>query len=358
MKIAYVLIHDIKTNDGITKKILGQKTEWENSGHKVELYTTMIEKGDSILPSKQYISKSPFKLRFQVQNDMLQDIDNFNPDLVYFRYNTWSRTWSLLTTKYKSVVELNTYDLGEYLLFLKKEKTLKAFLRYIGYKFMRGLFLGKVNGIIGVTKEIAEHKDYTKYNKPATYIPNAIDLKIFSTFKSIKTNLQDRRVGLFFIGSPGFECHGVRHIINLAKNLPEYDFHIVGIDGNNSSNLYWHGYMNMEQYMEVLKSCDICISSLATYEKNITEACPLKAREYLAYGYPMILGYDDTAFIDKSLPNWILKIDTQKPLDFDSIRKFIEKNKNVIISHDEIRFIDTAILEKKRLEFFKIVCNL
>lgn len=357
MKIAYVLIHDIKTNDGITKKILGQKTEWENSGHKVELYTTMIEKGNSILPSKQYISKSPFKLRFQLQNDMLQDIDNFNPDLVYFRYNTWSRTWSSLTTKYKSVVELNTYDLGEFLLLLKKEKTLKAFLRYIGYKFMRGLFLNKVNGIIGVTKEIAEHKEYAKYNKPATYIPNAIDLKIFSTFKSIKTNLQDRRGGLFFIGSPGGEWHGIEHIINLAENLPEYDFHIVGIEGDNSSNLFWHGYMNIEQYKEVLKSCDVCIGSLALYKNDMKEACPLKVREYLAYGYPMILGYDDTAFIDKSLPEWVLKIDAMKPFELDKIRNFIEKYKDRVVNHDEIIYIGTEHLEKERLNFFKEIIN-
>ena len=116
MKIAYIINHDITTNDGITKKILGQKNEWEKLGNEVKVYCTLPKKGDSILEAKQYISTTPFRLRFRLQEDLLSDIDEFAPDIVYFRYNTWSRTLARILNKYKVVTEINTYDLGEYLL--------------------------------------------------------------------------------------------------------------------------------------------------------------------------------------------------------------------------------------------------
>jgi glycosyltransferase involved in cell wall biosynthesis len=351
MKIAYIINHDITTNDGITKKILGQKKEWEKLGNKVVVYCTLPKNGNSILESKQYISTTPLKLRFQLQKDLLRDLESFTPDIVYFRYNTWSRTLSKVLDKYKVVTELNTYDLGEFWLMFKKEKTLKSLIRYLAYKLLRAKVLSKVIGIIGVTQEIAYHPSNLKYNKPTTFIPNGINLDEFKTLKNSKVD--SSRIGLFFIGSPGAIWHGVDIIEEMAKNLPEYDFHIVGMDGDNSSNVFWHGYLQKKEYLKILMKCHIGIGSLALYRNKMNEACTLKVREYLAYGYPVILGYKDSAFIDKSQPQWIHVLDTQKEIDYDKMKKFILKNYKTVIEHAEIEYISTNILEVERVEFFQ-----
>ncbi len=355
MKIAYIINHDITTNDGITKKILGQKSEWEKLGNSVKIFCTMPKKGNSILDANQYISKKPFRLRFKLQEILLLDIEKFSPDIVYFRYNTWSRTLSKILDRYKVVTELNTYDLGEFWAMFKSEKTLKSLLRYLAYKLLRNRVLNRVSGIIGVTKEIAYHPSNLQFNKPTIFIPNGINLDVFRTLKV--TSIKSSKIGLFFIGSPGALWHGVDIIEKMAEKMPEYDFHIVGMEGSSTQNLFWHGYLQKNEYIEILKKCHFCIGTLALYRNGMKEASPLKVREYLAYGYPVVLGYDDTAFIDESLPNWMLKIDTRKPLNFNNIKEFIENYKDTIVTHDNVSFIGTAVLEEKRLKFFEKVCK-
>ena len=350
MKIAYIINHDITTNDGITKKIFGQKKEWEKLGNDVQIYCTLPKQGDSILEAKQYISTTPFKLRFQLQEKLLSDLNAFSPDIVYFRYNTWSRTLSKILDSYKVITELNTYDLGEFWSMFKVEKTLKSFVRYLGYKLLRDKVLSRVSGIVGVTKEIAYHPSNSKYNKPTTFIPNGINLNAFKTLK--KNTIDTSRIGLFFIGSPGALWHGVDIIKEMTEKLSEYDFHIVGMHGQNSSNLFWHGYLQKDEYIEVLKKCHICIGSLALYRNEMQEACTLKVREYLAYGYPIILGYEDSAFLDQEKPAWMHLIDARKEINYEKIKEFILKNTQVVIDHDEIDYISTKNLEVRRVDFF------
>ncbi len=351
MKIAYLINHDITTNDGITKKILGQKEAWEKLGNEVKIYCTLPKEGNSILEAKQYVSTTPFKLRFQLQEELLFDLNEFSPDIVYFRYNTWSRTLSKILDKYKVITELNTYDLGEFWIMFKTEKTLKSLIRYLGYKLLRAKVLNRVAGIIGVTKEIAYHPSNLKYNKPTIAIPNGINLDKFETLK--KNSMNNSRIGLFFIGSPGALWHGVDIIEEMAKKLPEYDFHIVGMDGVASSNLFWHGYLQKSEYIEILRKCHICIGSLALHRNGMKEACTLKVREYLAYGYPIVIGYKDSAFIDKEEPSWVHTIDTQKEIDYEKIKEFVDKNHEVIVANNEIEYIDTKNLEQERVDFFQ-----
>ena len=350
MKIAYIINHNIRTNDGITKKIFGQKKEWENLGNEVVVYCTLPQQGESILEAKQYISTTPFKLRFKVQEDVLKDLENFSPDMVYFRYNTWSRTLTKILNKYRVVTELNTYDLGEFWAMFKTEKTTKSLIRYLGYKLLRDKVLSKVTGIIGVTKEIAYHPSNLKYNKPTTFIPNGINLDSFQTLKEVTPKVD--RIGLFFIGSPGALWHGVDIIELMAKELPQYDFHIVGMDGLNSSNLFWHGYLEKNEYIEILKKCHICIGSLALYRNEMYEACTLKVREYLAYGYPIILGYQDSAFIDKKQPKWVHIINAEENIDYENLKKFISENYQIVVTENEIEYIHTKQLEVQRVKFF------
>lgn len=357
MRIAYIINHDITSNDGIIKKILGQTEAWRNLGNEVNVYAMIHEPkdGKSILNAKQYNTETGFKYRFKLQKELLTDIENFSPDMVYFRYTTWNRTLSNILSRYKTITELNTYDLGEYWAMFKNEKTLKSLIRYLGYRLLRGKVLSKVDGIISVTKEIAYHPSNTKYNKPTTFIPNGINLHEFQTLKNTKSH--HSRIGLFFIGSPNNLWHGTDIIKVMAKNLPAYDFHIIGMEDNNTNNLFWHGYLQKDTYMKILSSCHICIGSLALYRNQMDEACPLKVREYLAYGYPIILGYKDSAFIDKVQPPWVYTLDSEKDIDYDKLIRFIEHEARTIVQHSEISHISTEKLEAQRVNFFKKIHN-
>jgi hypothetical protein len=69
-------------------------------------------------------------------------------------------------------------------------------------------------------------------------------------------------------------------MITLARNLPE--------------NLTLHGYLSTRQYQDVLAGADVAISSLALHRVQLEEASPLKSRECLAFGLPLVVAYADT----------------------------------------------------------------
>jgi hypothetical protein len=96
------------------------------------------------------------------------------------------------------------------------------------------------------------------------------------------------------------------------------------------------------------------IYTLALERKNMKEACPLKVREYLSYGYPIVIGYEDTAFLGKDV-DFILKLkgDKSNESSVELMRHFIEKTKAYIVSSDSIRSIDVRELEEERLSFIE-----
>lgn len=355
MKIAYLIRHDINRNDGVTKKILGQITHWENMGHEVQVYAYLPKKGESILPANQYVMDGAVKSRICLDKKLLGDLSMFSPDMIYFRYDTWSRTLGKLLKKYPSVVELNTLDLSEFYALIKLEKNIKSVLRYAAYKFLRGFVLRNVAGVVSVTNEINKDQNNVKFNKPSIAVPNGINL---STYTNLKVIPQEKiRPGLFFIGTPGQPWHGVDYIEVLAEKMKDIDFHIVGIEGENSTNIYYYGYLDTAEYKKILSKCSICIGSLGLHRINMKEACPLKVREYLAYGYPIILGYHDTAFLNEGIdPDFVYFLDTTKeltPLVIDDLKKFIFRNEKIIVSSEDIPYLDTKVLEKKRINFFE-----
>ncbi len=360
MRIAYFLLnHDIKKNDGVVLKVKTQIEEWRSYGHIVKVFCFVTEEGESVLEAKQYPInpvKRYISTNLFLQKEFIEDLIHFNPDMVYFRYGVWNVTLEYLLNRYKSVVEINTYDLGEFLLLFKRQKTVKSALRYLAYRFLRSKILNKVAGIITVTEELAMHTSTIKYNKPKIYIPNNINLDEFKIIKDAGSF--NKRIGLFFIGTPKQAWHGVDIIKKMAEHLPEFDFHIVGDEGNSDKNLFYHGYLPRDIYTAVLKKCHICIGSLALHRKGMREACPLKTREYLAYGYPVITGYKDSAFFEKE-PDFILNIQDDilsGNINYAKVKNFIENNAKRVVKHEETEyFISSKILEKKRVIFFEML---
>ena len=356
MKIAYILNYAVNNYDGVISKIKSQTHEWEKNGHIVQKYCLFSDELNPVIQVYQYKENSKIKKKLYLQKDLIIDIKSFNPDLIYFRYTYWNRTLSYLQKNYKNIVEINTLDIAEYWLNLKIMPSIKNAFIFLFNLLSRSLVLKKVTGIISVTNQIAQHKSLTKYNKKICICSNPYNLDHI-LYRKKTASVQ--RKGLFFIGSPNQEWHGIDIIEKLAEKLPQYDFHIVGIEKTNRSNVFYYGYLKKERYFSILDKCQICIGTLAAFRKGLTECSPLKVREYLSYGYPIIIGYNDTAFINlETMPEWVLQINTKIPLDLPIIIRFIENNADKTISVDQIENIISAeVIEKKRIDFFKGIVN-
>ena len=115
------------------------------------------------------------------------------------------------------------------------------------------------------------------------------------------------------------------------------------------------------QVKKIVSKCDIGICSLSLHFNKMNEASPLKSRQYLAQGLPIIYAYNDTDFsgdeeFTLQIPNTLSNIEDK----IDEIKKFIVKchgNSELRLKAREfaLNHLDVSIKEKKRIEFFKKV---
>jgi len=250
----------------------------------------------------------------------------------------------MFAKRFPIVAEINTLDLAEY-------KITLSYPEYIYYRMTRRRLFACYRGIVCVTNELMQH--HSAFGKPVAVIANGIDLANYAPLPP--TNNKAPR--FIFLGTPGHAWHGVEKILTLAELCPDFTFDIVGygindIHGTVPPNVNCYGYLKEEQYQDILSQADVAIGALSLYVKNMEEACPLKVREYLAYGLPVIVGYKDTDLSDDA--PYVLNIPNTPDnvlQSVESIRNFAQAWVGKRVPRRLIAHIDSSIKEKQRLAF-------
>ncbi len=356
MKIAFVTFRGGTAQSGVLSKINNQVDCWIEMGNDVSvlcksplmskvLYRNPIVIGynsENKSISKRWIT------RLSKLSEIGKCLAQFKPDIIYYRYSSY-RPFLFYYFKKTApyVIEINSNDLSEF--------KLMGNVTYIINLIFRGVLLNGASGFFAVTKELAHLSIYKKYQKPTCVISNGIEL----SKKRILAPANNIRPSLVFSGSPNMSWHGVDKILKLAILTPEFDYHIIGYsktDVSNRSfpiNVKFHGYLVEDEYDKIIEMADIGIGTLALHRKKMEEACPLKVREYLAYGLPVIIGYKDTD-LHKSLP-FVLQIPNEERnvwRNIELIKKFVLKNKGIRVARCDVApFIDIKKKEQQRLIF-------
>lgn len=366
MKIAYLIFEDVRKHSGLKQKIGDQIALWESAGHEVhKVYGRLgiVDPPINEVSINTSVPKSKLGKLLQkadeyafVKNVLLR----INPDIIYARYlfPAWG-VQHLKPNATKLILEVNSDDKYEYL-------GKNIFTGLLNAAFRR-IVLKMADGLVFVTNELAGVDSFKALTDVQTVIANGIDCQKVS----LATLPNNKKPQLAFIGSPHQNWHGVDKLIHLAELLPASQLHIIGPDekeclkywGSMPSNVTIHGYLNAAQSTKILSTIDVAISTLALYRKSMHEACPLKVRQYLAHGIPIIGASDDTDIVDDmdfyfKLPNCednILPYAT-------GIKQFVDDAFN----NNDLRLkarsfaetqLDVRGKEKKRLNFFKEVLN-
>jgi len=198
-------------------------------------------------------------------------------------------------------------------------------------------------------------REFTVFNKPTAVIPNGIVLAT----KAPLPPPQNDAPNLVFLGTKGQVWHGVDKIVRLAKELPDWTFHVIGpepadLGTQPSSNIKLYGHLDEPEYLNVLARSDVAIGTLALHRKGMDEACPLKVREYLAAGLPTIIGYDDTDFPEE-VP-YILRLpNADDSINVRRIESFVHRWKDRRVSRGDIQHLDVSAKEDSRLRFLESI---
>jgi len=355
MRIAYLLHWHGGSETGVFKKIVAQVRQWSINGLDVGIF--IFSRVDCTGNWVQALDEVPvflrtyggFANRFDQVNALVNDIIKWNPTLVYFRHDLYYPGVRRLGDVIPLVLEINTDDLAEYRLGLKH--------RNLYNRLTRDRLLSFSRNMVFVSNELSQLRHFSRHCKNIAVIANGIELQDYPCLPAPDT--RDPR--LVFIGTPGQAWQGIDKVLWLANRFPSWQFDLIGtgsrdVDSKLPPNVVAHGLINRDRYEPILTHADIAIGTLALHRKGLSEASPLKTREYLAYGIPTIIGYQDTDFLQPvpyllQLSNTPTNIEEQ----VTSIQQFVQAWKGRRVPRAEIAHIDAHGKEKLRISFFQQV---
>ncbi|MFZ5910068.1 MAG: glycosyltransferase [Chloroflexota bacterium] len=365
MRIASISLHWPRTKDsGVGKKLDRQIKIWQAGGHEARLFlhTSRPVSSSALVPAEviPYDSAGTVATelaRSRAARELVAAVRAWCPDIIYLRLAMYVYPVHCLAEIAPLVGEANTNDLTQH------EGLGKVYALY--NRLTRGLLLRRLDGLVTVSRELAEASAFARYRQPTRVIANGIDLENFAPLPAPS----NRTPRLAFIANPGYLWHGVDKLITLARLIPDVHIDIIGYDtlpaGRDfvaqdgipryPENLHLHGYLPASEYTKILGNADAAISSLALHRIGLEEASPLKSRECLALGLPLVLAYMDTDLRDLKA-DFLLRIPNKEDnirTHAAAIRDFACRMRGRRVDRALIASLDQKVKERQRLQFFE-----
>lgn len=371
MNAIFMIFHDLKKFNGISKKIIYQVKALNDCGIDTQI-SYMKEEGDykqrmiNENPIRQYGNTFKGKILKRIDFDSILDyIRKEKIEFIYIRYDHNANPFTirfmrkLKKEKIKIALEIPTYPYDQ---------------EYKGLPlpYQRILFIDKLfrkQFVKYADKIVTFSDDEMIWDRPTIRISNGID---FNEIK-LKEKVNDTSEELHLIGVAtihpwhGFD-RAIKGLIEYYKNHPELKvyFHIVGFgvpevvedykemvrNSQLEDSIIFHSALFGKELDDIFEISDIGIGSLARHRSHIDKIKTLKNREYAARGIPFVYSETDDDF--ECMP-YILKVPADEtPLD---INKLIQFYKSIDIPPQSIR----ASIEKSlswKVQMKKVVDNL
>lgn len=345
MRIAYLgQMADVSHENGIAKKIVGQAKSWLHAGHAVRYFalapSTAVWTGLAPLEA-DLVARGGATQRMIRSFELTRRIRAWRPDLIYFRYGYHSAGLPALFREIRTVAELNSDDLKEYPLTLSRAKMLY-------HRLTRGRVLWPVAGFVPVTHELATR--FAGFRKPSEVMGNGIAL---DAFPHAPVPAPDAPLRLVFIGSRDTPWHGLERVAEIGTLFPTATVDVIGTETVPApANVVFHGPLPRAQYEPLLLGATAALGTLGLFRKHMDEACPLKVREYLALGLPVLGGYRDTDIPDSAdyflrLPNDSAPLAPRR----GQIAHWLEHWRTRRVPRAAVAHLDNAVKEQRRLDF-------
>jgi len=345
MRIAYVAHVNGGSESGVAAKLAGQVERWRRHGRIVRVFIVTRDEPSSWIArlGDAVVSRYGGGIsRLRAFSAMVRAVRDFDPDLVYLRWDLFYPAMLRFPRRAPLVVEVNTDDLREYALGSRIRARHNALTRH--------LVLGRARALVFVTSELSRLPSFRRFAGVRRVITNGIDLAAYPELPRPMSSTPR----LVFVGTSSQPWQGVDKLISLAGIRTDWHFDIVGerADGEHE-NVRWHGELKRAELLEVLARAQVGVGPLALHRKGMEEASPLKVREYLAVGLPIMVGYvdADTADLEEytlRLPNAESNVIGQ----LDRIVEFVERARGLRVPRQEVEHLGTERKEEQRLALF------
>jgi hypothetical protein len=367
LKIAYLTEWSPYDESGVLRKLVSQIDAWRSLGCEASLFAIAPKRNTrpaldfdtrgTVFSAISQTSLEKYRFaRLGYLNKILtvplvwRCLRAFDPDIIYYRQNgPWYPGLGILLSIAPTVIEINADE--------DVETKLWGGLLAAFYKTTQRRVLKHIEGFACVTGEIA--KKYRALEKVVAVTPNAAWGEPGAVAPSGNT------VPTFvFVCSRtvGESWHGVDKVFELARTLSDLRFNIVGLTADDfpgqtiPDNVIMHGPLHGEALMTIYRQSDIGFGSLAVHRSGVTEACPLKTREYLMFGLPVVVGYTEAEERLRTA-DYILDLgshETNVADGVERIREFAWRWMGRRIEEDR-SFLTSRAKAQQRLDLFNVV---
>lgn len=351
MKVAYLLTWPRGAWTGVFKKVADQVGAWSDLGVEAGIFVaTSPDAAPDWLDVPQVKGVETFTSAIEsitVQQAILRKAAAWSPDITYVRSTPRQAYARRLLRSMPHVIEIQSNDLEEARGLSRK--------RLLLTQLTRRSCLGGARGLVFVSRELSSLPSYAEFTERRTVIGNGIELRRLETLPVPAGTSQPR---LAFMGLPDSPWHGLEDVYELARIRPEWSIDLIGPTQTEHTprlpNLRFHGELRSVDYLPILANADAAVSTLAWYRNSMSEASPLKSREYLALGLPVIGAYEDTDIpvgdpVYLRLPNRPGAIIDE----IDRVDQFIRGWQGKRVTHDQIAYLDTSVKEAARIDFLR-----
>lgn len=350
MRIAYFAHVNAARRSGVLQKVAGQAGQWRAAGHEVRVFILTREADDpwTELVGNVVIRRYAGPLsRIKALIRLVEAVRAFGPGLVYLRWDLFYPPMLRFPRRAPLVIEINTDDVAE--------SAIGSRVRVVYNRLTRGLLLGRARAFVFVTSELSAKPSFAGFKATHRVVTNGIELAAYPSLPAIG----GPEPRLAFVGTAGQPWHGLDKLVELAYRRPEWRFEIMGMDNDvwatqaPPSNVTWHGALDRAGVIEVLATADVGVGTLALHRKSMNEACPLKVREYLAVGLPILYGYADPDA--DFLGSYVLRIENTETgvIDaIDAIDDFVTRSRGVRVPRSAVGHLDVAVKEGQRMALF------
>jgi glycosyltransferase involved in cell wall biosynthesis len=326
-RIAYVSLI-VGPTSGVERKILGQARALQRIGADEVDVIIVGEPPPGERDGVRYVhvrrSGLLGPLRYGLRRFALVEgaLDLGRYDLVLFRYPFADPAAATFAERYPVVSEHHTKEIPERLATLKETRRPDQLVHQrlsLTYERQYGpLYLSQVHGIVGVTDEIRRYElERAGRSLPSLTLPNGIDVEAVPHTRF--TPFDGRTLHLVFVGAGSASWHGVdRLLAGLATYRGGVAIHCHLVGGQPIAVARWrmpaqvrvelHGPLYGGDLDRLLASATMAIGPLAVHRKGLSEACPLKTREYAARGIPFLYSHEDPDLRGPDADSFTLKV--------------------------------------------------
>ncbi|MGG0175253.1 glycosyltransferase [Gottfriedia acidiceleris] len=338
MKFLYIALVNLKTKEylGIKKKIEGQLVGLRENGISIDLLYldgNKVYLGNKIVSDARNYIEVYQKL---IASNLFSDYDGF-----YIRHNPPFSPFSFKFIKKLKRMNRNKHVLLEIPTFpyyseFKNEKSLKM----KAYLLLDRLYFSKLIKKY-VDKVITfNYPEGRVFNIDTINLVNGIDP---TQIDLVKKKVFNGKVNLLSV-STMLHWHGIDRILIGLKNyysnketyMNDIRLHLVGegkekekfvkyINENKLEKyVVFHGSKTTNDLQKIYNECDIAISSLGLH--RIEKGDPLKTKEYLAAGLPVVIE-DYYSYYPRDTDFIMLIPPDETPLDICKVLEFLDKKK-------------------------------